>query len=51
MTKKKTAANSRLAQWRVTWLSQVQYFYWAFVQADRFVLPSPPLRRAPNRYR
>ncbi len=44
-------ANMRLAQWRVTWLSQIQCFYWAFVQADSLVLLSPPLRQAQNRYR
>jgi hypothetical protein len=44
-------ANMRLAQWRVTWLSQVQCFYEAFVQADSLVLLSPPLRQAQKRYR
>jgi hypothetical protein len=33
------------------WLSQVHYFYWAFVQADSIVQLSPPLRQAPKRYR
>lgn len=42
-------ANMRLAQWRVTWLSQVQCFYEAFVQADSLVLLSPPLRQAQKR--
>jgi len=46
-----TAANRRLAQWRVTWLSQVKCFYWAFVLADSFVHLNPPLRQAPKRWR
>lgn len=40
----------RLAQWRVTWISKVQCFYRAFVQADSSVLLSPPLRQAQKRY-
>jgi hypothetical protein len=49
MKNRKTGYNMRLAQWRVTRLSQVQCFYWAFVQADSFVLLNPPLRQAQKR--
>ena len=44
------AGNRRLAQWRMTWLSQVQCFYWALVQTDSLVLLNPPLCQAPIRY-
>jgi len=46
---KKTPANRRLAQWRVTWL--IEHFtsnqnLWSI---DSLVLRNPPLRQAPNR--
>ena len=47
-TKEARTANRRLAQWRVTWLNQVQCFYWSFVQADSFVLLSPPPSPSPK---
>ncbi len=46
---RRAATNRRLAQWRVSWLREVQYFYYAFVQVDGLVLLGPPLRQAPNR--
>jgi hypothetical protein len=45
----KFAANRRLAQWQVKWLSQMQRFNRECVQVDNLVLLSPRLRQAPKR--
>ncbi len=48
---RKTTANRRLAQWRVTWLivhSTSHQLLWCI---DSFVLRNPPLRQAPKRYK
>ena len=45
-----TAANSRLPQWGLTWLNQVQCFYQHLCLVDSEVLRNPPLRQAANRY-
>jgi hypothetical protein len=50
LMKIKTAGNTRLAQWRVTWLienSTSHQLLWCF---DSLVLRNPPLRQAPNRW-
>ena len=45
-TEECTFANTRLAQWLVWWLIEVQYFNQNFVQTESFVLRKPPLRQA-----
>jgi len=44
------AGNSRLPQWGLTWLNQVQCFYQYLCLVDSVVLRNPALRQAPNRY-
>jgi len=44
-----TAPNSRLPQWGLTWLNQVQCFYQTSVLADSLVLRNARHRQAPNR--
>ncbi len=45
-----TATNSRLPQWGLTWLNQVQCFYQSLCLVDSFVLRNPPLRQAAKRW-
>ena len=45
-----TAANRRLAQWRVTWLIKHSISHLLLWCIDSFVLRNPPLRQAPARY-
>ncbi|MFM7856921.1 MAG: hypothetical protein ACKO96_34590 [Flammeovirgaceae bacterium] len=47
MTNKKEerTANSRLPQWGLTWLNQVQYFYQHLCLVDSEVLRNPLLRK------
>ena len=47
---RKPTANSRLPQWGLTWLNQVQCFYQHLCLVDSFVLRNPPLRQAAKRY-
>lgn len=47
---RKTGANSRLPQWGLTWLNQVQCFYQSLCLVDSEVLRNPPLRQAAKRY-
>jgi len=49
--KSKAAANSRLPQWGLTWLNQVQCFYQHLCLVYSEVLRNPPLRQAAKRYR
>ncbi len=42
--------NSRLPQWGLTWLNQVQCFYQYLCLVDSEVLLNPPLRQAAKRY-
>ncbi len=44
-----TAANRRLAQWRVKWLIEHSTSHQLLCLADSFVLRNPPLRQAPKR--
>ena len=46
--KRKTGANRRLAQWRVTWLIEHSTSHQLLWCIDSFVLRNPPLRQAPN---
>jgi hypothetical protein len=46
-----TTANSRLPQWGLTWLYQVQCFYQSLCLVDSEVLRNPPLRQAAKRYK
>jgi len=46
----KTAANRRLAQWRVTWLIEHSTSHQLLWFIDSLVLRNPPLRQAPKRY-
>jgi len=48
--KRKPTANSRLPQWGLTWLNQVQCFYQHLCLVDSEVLRNPPLRQAAKRY-
>lgn len=48
---RKAGGNSRLPQWGLTWLNQVQCFYQHLCLLDSEVLRNPPLRQAANRYR
>jgi len=48
--RKTTGANSRLPQWGLTWLIQVQCFYQYLCLVDSEVLRNPPLRQAAKRY-
>jgi hypothetical protein len=45
------AGNSRLPQWGLSWLNQVQCFYQHLCLVDSEVLRNPPLRQAAKRYR
>jgi hypothetical protein len=47
---KKTAGNTRLAQWGLKWFIETLYFYCKFVLADNLVFQNPPLRQAWERY-
>jgi len=51
MTNRKTTANSRLPQWGLTWLNQVQCIYQHLCLVDSEVLRNPPLRQAAKRYK
>jgi len=42
-------ANSRLPQWGLTWLNQVQCFYQHLCLVDSEMLRNPPLRQAAKR--
>gem|GEM_PF-2887397 len=44
-----TGYNSRLPQWGVTWLNQVQCFYQSLCLVYSEVLQNPPLWQAANR--
>ena len=44
------AGNSRLPQWGLSWLNQVQCFYQHLCLVDSEVLRNPPLRQAAKRY-
>ena len=48
-TDRTPAANSRLPQWGLMWLNQVQCFYQHLCLVDSEVLRNPPLRQAANR--
>lgn len=48
--KRSTRHNSRLPQWGLTWLNQVQCFYQHLCLVDSEVLRNPPLRQAAKRY-
>ncbi len=50
-TDRMPAGNSRLPQWGLTWLIEVQCFYQTLCLVDSEVLRNPPLRQAPKRYR
>jgi hypothetical protein len=43
---KKPGANTRLAQWGLTFYNQKSGYYCAFVLADSLVFQKPPLRQA-----
>jgi hypothetical protein len=43
---RKTGANTRLAQWGLTWLIGSLCIYCKFVLVDNLVLKNPPLRQA-----
>jgi hypothetical protein len=45
-----TGYNSRVPQWGLTWLNQVQYFYQHLCLIDSEVLRNPPLRQAAKRF-
>jgi len=45
-TDRKAAANTRLAQWGLTWFIESLCFYCKFVLADSLVFQNPPLRQA-----
>jgi len=47
---RKTSANRRLAQWRVSWLIEHCTSHQLLWCIDSFVLRNPPLRQAPKRY-
>ena len=48
--KEARTANSRLPQWGLTWLNQVQCFYQSLCLVDSEVLLNPPLRQAAKRW-
>ncbi len=48
-TEGRTADNSRLPQWGMTWLNQVQCFYQSLCLVDSEVLRNPLLRQASKR--
>ena len=50
-TDRTPAANSRLPQWGMTWLIEVQCFYQDLCLVDSEVLRNPPLRQAAKRYK
>ncbi len=50
MMKRKTTANRRLAQWRVTWLIEHSTSHQLLWCINSFVLRNPPLRQAPKRW-
>jgi hypothetical protein len=45
-TERKTAYNTRLAQWGLTSLIETLCFYFKFVLVDNLVFQNPPLRQA-----
>ena len=49
-TDRTPAANSRLPQWGLTWLIQVQCSYQSLCLVDNEVLRNPPLRQAAKRW-
>jgi hypothetical protein len=49
-TDRTPAGNSRLPQWGLMWLNQVQCFYQSLCLVDSEVLRNPPLRQAAKRY-
>ena len=46
---RRAAGNSRLPQWGLTWLIEVQCFYQDLFLVDSEVLRNPPLRQAAKR--
>jgi len=44
-----TTGNSRLPQWGLTWLNQVQCSYQSLCVVESEVLRNPPLRQAAKR--
>jgi hypothetical protein len=46
---RKAACNTRLAQWRVTWLIEHSNSHQHLWCIDSFELRNPPLRHAPKR--
>jgi hypothetical protein len=46
----RAAANTRLAQWGLTWLIGSMCIYCKFVLVDNLVFLNPPLRQAWERY-
>jgi len=48
---KTPAANSRLPQWGLKWLIEVQCIYQHSCLFDSLVFQNPPLRQAANRWR
>ena len=49
--KEQRTANSRLPQWGLTWLIEVESFYQHLCLVDSEVLRNPPLRQAAKRCR
>lgn len=49
MTRRTPVHNSRLPQWGLMWLNQVQCFYQHLCLVDSEVLRNPPLRQAAKR--
>jgi hypothetical protein len=45
-----TTANTRLAQWGLTWFIETFCFYYKFVLVDNLVFQNPPLRLHANRW-
>lgn len=50
-TQRKSAANTRLAQWGVKCKIEVLFFYQALCCVDSLVFQTPPLRQAAARYK
>jgi hypothetical protein len=49
-TERKTAYNTRLAQWGLASFNESLCFFCKFVLADNLVFQNPPLRQAWERY-
>jgi hypothetical protein len=45
-----TTANTRLAQWGLTWFIEIFCFYYKFVLVDNLFFQNPPLRLHANRW-